>query len=90
MQHKDLSRVRAIQYELRNENVAADRYCCVMKSHGHNVSLWHIGLFVNLVCPWLGASPDRLVYDPEESSYGGLEVKFPYGLQRLLSHNVIH
>ncbi|KAH6933202.1 hypothetical protein HPB50_013442 [Hyalomma asiaticum] len=78
---KDLSRVRAIQYGLRNENVAADRYCSVMKSHGHNVSLRYCGLFVNPTCPWLGASPDRLIYDPEEASYGVLEVKCPYSLK---------
>ncbi|KAH6946654.1 hypothetical protein HPB50_014405 [Hyalomma asiaticum] len=81
IESKDLSRVRAIQYGLRNENVAADRYCSVMKSHGHNVSLQYCGLFVNPTCPWLRASPDRLIYDPEEASYGVLEVKCPYSLK---------
>ncbi|KAL1436392.1 hypothetical protein MTO96_049752 [Rhipicephalus appendiculatus] len=81
IESKDLSRVRAIQYGLRNGNFAVDRYCSVMKSHGHNVSVRHCRLFVDAMCAWLGASPDRLVYDPEESSYGVLEVKCPYSLK---------
>lgn len=36
---------------------------------------------MNPSCPWLGASPDRLVYNPEELAYGVLEVKCPYSLR---------
>ncbi|KAG0428988.1 hypothetical protein HPB47_024071, partial [Ixodes persulcatus] len=78
---KDLSRVRAVQYGRNNEGAACDRYGSVMKSWGHNVSLQHCGLVVHPSCPWLGASPDRLVYDPEELTYGVLEVKCPYSLR---------
>ncbi|CAN7975563.1 unnamed protein product [Ixodes persulcatus] len=78
---KDLSRVRAVKHGRNNEGSACDRYGSVMKSWGHNVSLQHCGLVVNLSCPWLGASPDRLVYDPEELTYGVLEVKCPYSLR---------
>ena len=35
-------------------------------------------LVVNPSLPWLGASPDGLVYDPNEPSLGLLEVKCPY------------
>ncbi|KAH7968962.1 hypothetical protein HPB52_013206 [Rhipicephalus sanguineus] len=39
------------------------------------------GLAVNLAFPWLAASPDRFVYDPEELTYGVLEIKCPYSLK---------
>ncbi|KAG0436665.1 hypothetical protein HPB47_017827, partial [Ixodes persulcatus] len=39
------------------------------------------GLVVNPSCPWLGASPDRFLYDPEERSYGTLVIKCPYSLK---------
>ncbi|CAN8014668.1 unnamed protein product [Ixodes persulcatus] len=78
---KDLYRVRAVQYGRNNEGATCDRYGSVMKSWGHNVSLQHCGLVVHPSCPWLGASPDRLVYDPEELTYGVLEVKCPYSLR---------
>ncbi|XP_040072516.2 uncharacterized protein LOC115329946, partial [Ixodes scapularis] len=78
---KDISHVRAVQYGLRNESLAADRYTAVMTNFKHNVSLQHCGLVVNPGFPWLGATPDRLVYDPEELSYGVLEIKCPYSLK---------
>ena len=36
------------------------------------------GLVVNPTLPWLGASPDGLVLDPLETSFGILEIKCPY------------
>lgn len=40
------------------------------------------GLLVDPSCPWLGASPDRLIFDPTEASvHGLLEVKCPYSLK---------
>ena len=37
------------------------------------------GLVVNAQAPWLGASPDCLLYDPsEENPYGIGEVKCPF------------
>ncbi|CAN8017460.1 unnamed protein product [Ixodes persulcatus] len=77
---RDLSHVRVIEYGRKNEPVAADRYASVLKSAGHVVSLQHSGLVINPSCPWLGASPDRFVYDPEERSYGTLEIKCQYSL----------
>ncbi|XP_075730954.1 uncharacterized protein LOC142774509 [Rhipicephalus microplus] len=65
---KDLTHVRPVQYGIRNESMAKDRYIAVMNSYGHNVSVQHCGLVVDPVCPWLGATPDGLVYDPEELS----------------------
>ncbi|XP_037518828.1 uncharacterized protein LOC119395886 [Rhipicephalus sanguineus] len=78
---KDLTHIRTVQYGIRNENMAKDRYIAVMNSYGHNVSVQHCGLVVDPVCPWLGATPDGLVYDPEELAYGVLEVKCPHSLK---------
>ncbi|XP_037565513.1 uncharacterized protein LOC119445268 [Dermacentor silvarum] len=78
---KDLSRVRAIQYGKKNESVAAERYATTMRAAGHNVTLQHCGLAVHPSCPWLGASPDRLAFDPEEGTYGVVEIKCPYSLK---------
>ena len=36
------------------------------------------GLVVNPTLPWLGASPDGLVLNPLETSFGILEIKCPY------------
>ncbi|KAL1418437.1 hypothetical protein MTO96_042964 [Rhipicephalus appendiculatus] len=51
----------------------------------HNFKVWMAtvapGLAVNPAFPWLGASPDRFVYDPEELTYGVLEIKCPYSLK---------
>ncbi|XP_077497958.1 uncharacterized protein LOC144108650 [Amblyomma americanum] len=91
---KDLSRVRAVQYGLTNEQPAVQRYVAVMKARGHDVEAFRSGLVVDpsfsvlerhpplQQCPWLGASPDRLLFDPcEIPSYGLLEVKCPYSLK---------
>ncbi|KAH9361947.1 hypothetical protein HPB48_003644 [Haemaphysalis longicornis] len=48
---------------------------------GHDVTVLPCGLVVNPTFPWLGASSDRLVFDPAEGSYGVLEIKCPYTLR---------
>lgn len=85
---KDLSRVRAIQYGRRKEADAVSRYIAVLQKLGHDVSVRHCGIFVDPSCPWLGATPDRLVFDPEEGTYGVLEVKCPYSMKDLDSSDV--
>lgn len=43
-----------------------------------NVNLSKCGLVINPDAPWLGASPDGLVYDPlERPAFGVVEVKCP-------------
>ncbi|KAH9374945.1 hypothetical protein HPB48_020047 [Haemaphysalis longicornis] len=50
-----------------------------MKTRGHNVEAFKCGLLVDPSCPWLGASPDRLIVNPSETPMRGLlEVKCPY------------
>lgn len=64
-----------------NEPLAARRYEEVMQAMGHEVTVSNCGLLVNPAFPWLGASPDRIVYDPAESSYGVVEIKCPHSLR---------
>ncbi|KAH6945374.1 hypothetical protein HPB50_008127 [Hyalomma asiaticum] len=42
---------------------------------------FHCGLVVSPTSPWLGASPDRVVWDPQENSHGIIEVKCPYSMK---------
>ncbi|KAH7981993.1 hypothetical protein HPB52_002525 [Rhipicephalus sanguineus] len=72
---RDLSRVAPIRYGISNEPMAAKCYEEVLQNMGHDVTVAHCGLLVNPAFPWLGASPHRLVYDPAEGAYGGLEIK---------------
>ncbi|KAG0445120.1 hypothetical protein HPB47_020173 [Ixodes persulcatus] len=74
LEPKDLTGVRAVQYGIKNEPLAVNRYVAVLKKLGHDVTVKHCGIFVDPSCPWLGATPDRLVFDPEEGSYGVVEV----------------
>ncbi|KAH9364458.1 hypothetical protein HPB48_000207 [Haemaphysalis longicornis] len=72
---KDLSRV----WPSATSNLRFHRYVSVMKTRGHNVEAFRCGLVVDPSCPWLGASPDRLIFDPSETPmHGVLEVRCPY------------
>ncbi|XP_077495935.1 uncharacterized protein LOC144106858 [Amblyomma americanum] len=76
---KELSHVRAVQYGITNEQSVVQRYMAVMKARGHDVEALRSGFVVDPSCPWLGASPDRLIFDScETPSHGLLEVKCPY------------
>ncbi|XP_077511978.1 uncharacterized protein LOC144122877 [Amblyomma americanum] len=76
---KDLSRVRAVQYGITNQQPAVQRYVAVMKARGHDVEDFRSGLVVDPSYTWLGASPNKLLFDPcEIPSHGLLEVKCPY------------
>ncbi|KAM7304091.1 uncharacterized protein ISCGN_013991 [Ixodes scapularis] len=79
VQVRDLSRVRAIQHGIKHEPQAVQHYRRALHSLGHDVEISACGLLVDPACPWLGASPDRLVYDPTEAvPHGVVEVKCPY------------
>ncbi|XP_031564919.1 uncharacterized protein LOC116300235 [Actinia tenebrosa] len=57
-----------------NEPLAAERYANHIKQG--NVNVLPCGIVVNFWCPWLAASPDRIVYDPQKNPYFGLlEIK---------------
>lgn len=74
---RDLSKVAAINYGIKTEPLAAQRYEDALRRLGHAPILSTCGLLVNPAFPWLGASPDRIVYDPAEHSYGVVEIKCP-------------
>ncbi|XP_049274819.1 uncharacterized protein LOC119385854 [Rhipicephalus sanguineus] len=78
---KDLSRVRAVQYGISNERQAVRRYEAALRTVLHDVQTFHCGLVVSPTSPWLGASPDRIVWDPQENSHGIIEVKCPYSMK---------
>ncbi|XP_064482469.1 uncharacterized protein LOC135395153 [Ornithodoros turicata] len=62
-----------------NEPRAVQRYVQVMEHLGHNVIVHTCGLMVRPGCPWLGATPDRVVYDAQEDPpFGLVEVKCPW------------
>ncbi|XP_040071585.2 uncharacterized protein LOC115330270 [Ixodes scapularis] len=91
---KDLSRVPAIRYGIVNEPKALQRYEDVLKSRGRDVHLSSAGLFVDPDQPWLGATPDAIVYDAtEQPPWGCVEVKCLYTLRNadrdtLLASNI--
>ncbi|KAH7974603.1 hypothetical protein HPB49_017254 [Dermacentor silvarum] len=78
---RDLSRVAAANYGIKMEPLAAQRYEDALRRLGHAPTVSTCGLLVNPAFPWLGASPDRIVYDPTEQSYGVVEIKCPYCLR---------
>jgi len=53
-----------LNYGLQNESTAVCRYIDYMHSIGHNVQTFTCGLVISAKYFWLGASPDRKVYDP--------------------------
>ncbi|XP_040359103.1 uncharacterized protein LOC121047705 [Ixodes scapularis] len=78
-EEKDLSRVRAVKHGITQEPHAVMHYEKTLRSRGHQIQTTCCGLMVNPSSPWLGASPDRRVFDPAETPpHGVVEVKCPY------------
>ncbi|KAG0442912.1 hypothetical protein HPB47_015493 [Ixodes persulcatus] len=69
---KDLSRVRAVRHGIKYEPVAVQRYESCLRALGHDVQTFPCGILVHPECPWLGASPDRVVWDPSEATPHGV------------------
>ncbi|XP_064473615.1 uncharacterized protein LOC135388167 [Ornithodoros turicata] len=86
---KDISRVRAVKYGVENEDTARDRYKAVLHSLDRNITVSPCGLLVPPSQPWLGATPDGIVFDPkEETPHGILEIKCPYSLRSASLHDL--
>jgi len=70
-------KVGSLYYGRDNEDIVADYYLQYQERHGHQgIKVFPCGLIVSPKYSWLGASPDRIVYDPtSDPSYGGLETK---------------
>ncbi|KAG0430299.1 hypothetical protein HPB47_022829 [Ixodes persulcatus] len=76
---KDLSRVRAIKHGITHEPDAVTKYEKELRRLGHDIQVSCCGLFVDPASPWLGASPDRVVFHATEAvPHGVVEVKCPY------------
>ena len=69
--------VSSLNYGHYNEDIVADYYLQYQERYGHQgIKVFPCGLIVNPKYSWLGASPDRIVYDPRsDPPYGGLEIK---------------
>lgn len=66
---------QAMKDGLAREPQAVTKYCNLKDN---NVNVYPCGCVVSVTAPWLAASPDRKVYDPQkEDPYGLLEVKCP-------------
>ncbi|KAG0421671.1 hypothetical protein HPB47_002451 [Ixodes persulcatus] len=75
---RDLSRVPALRHGIAKEPLAVQRYGEVLQSLGHGATVSSCGPLVDPSTPWLGESPDRIVYDAtEDHPHGILEVKCP-------------
>lgn len=63
----------AMKYGLEHESEAAQSYV-----NTRFVNVYRTGFVINPGCPFLGASPDFLVYDPTRNEvFGLLEIKCP-------------
>lgn len=60
----------SMRFGIENEPVAAEMYA---KDFGRNV--YRVGFVINPTCSFLGASPDRRVFDPDVNEWGLLEIK---------------
>lgn len=77
------NRLPAFVYGRKKENVAVEKYVKVMEEGGgRNVVVNQCGVFIHAGLSYLGASPDRLVTDPNETpQLGVLEVKCPKSMK---------
>ena len=73
----DISNLPFVKYGRENEDKVADMYVKKMHEEGNNgPRVAEVGLCVNPSLPHLGASLDRIVFDPmSNEKYGGLEIK---------------
>ena len=67
-----------------NESKALEQYQQSKKDNGHDVSCARSGFVVSEEYPFLGASPDAVVYDASEPNpFGLVEIKCPYTSRNL-------
>ncbi|XP_076850927.1 uncharacterized protein LOC143501235 [Brachyhypopomus gauderio] len=70
---KGVNQTAAMKRGLALEPVAIQEYCRIK-----NTNYWPCGFVIHPDAPWLGASPDGLVFDPTESPpFGLVEIKCP-------------
>ena len=76
---------KATWYGNNKEQVSRDRYVNYQRQHGHpNLKTHTTGLVISHENPWIAASPDDRVHDPDSSDPWGLaEYKNPYSARLL-------
>ncbi|XP_029836300.3 uncharacterized protein LOC115320338 isoform X1 [Ixodes scapularis] len=75
---RDLSKIRAVKHGITHEPQAVAEYEKVLRHRGHNIQTSCCGLVVDPRSPWLGASPDRMIFDSTEAiPHGVVEAKCP-------------
>ena len=70
----------ALQWGIDNEKVALMQY---QKQYKGDIKVVDFGLFINPEWPWLGCSPDGIIFDNENKPIGCVEVKCPYSKRDL-------
>ena len=73
----DISNLPFVKYGRENEDKVADMYVKKMHEEGNTgLRVAEVGLCVNPSLPHLGASLDRVVFDPmSNEKFGGVEIK---------------
>ena len=73
---------RATEWGLLQEDVSRMEYLKIKQAISPDFSLANSGLVVSVANPWLAASPDGLIYDPQADPPQGLvEFKNPYSVR---------
>ena len=80
---EETTNVSALQYGHMHEDNAINDYIKYKHSQGNTgLTVWKVGTYISKIRPGLGASLDRMVYDPlAHCKKGGLEIKCPYSKQ---------
>lgn len=77
----------AMQWGIEHEDQAVQLYTEYQHRNGHGgLYACSCGIYISTAHPFLGASPDSAVYDPEclsTTPYGFLEVKCPYSKRHM-------
>ncbi|KAK2561958.1 hypothetical protein P5673_015385 [Acropora cervicornis] len=64
-QSESIDWLNSLNYGCDNEDIVAGYYLQYQERHRHQgIKVFPCGLIVNPKYSWLGASPDRIVYDP--------------------------
>jgi len=78
--------VPAVKFGKANESKANFEYARYMKNTNRDCKMYEYGCDINPTVPWLGASPDGIVFH-EDVGYGLVEVKCSYSKRNVSSRD---